>query len=61
MNKATVNRCVIGYLDRRRDALQAIIDTVPYRSPRYEDAVLELDEVEGLLRSFLASIRNRAL
>lgn len=56
MTKREVTRCVVGYLGRRREALQETLDEAPYRSRRYEDACLEVDEVDGLLADLGAKV-----
>lgn len=57
MLKREVQLCVVGYLSRRRDECLTTLDSVPYRSRRYESALLELDEIEGLLSDLGVKIR----
>jgi len=40
---------IAGYLHRRVDAVQQVIDTAPVFSKRYDLAVSELEELEELL------------
>lgn len=41
-------RLLQGYLQRRVDALQNVIDTKPMFSKQYDDAVIELEEIEEI-------------
>jgi hypothetical protein len=49
MKRQQVDACIVGYLRRRYDVLYLALDSVPVRSRRYENTILEIDEVEGLL------------
>jgi hypothetical protein len=56
MTKREVQRYVVGYLSRRREAVQLVLDSASYRGRRYEDAVLEADEIDGLLSDLGARV-----
>lgn len=46
---AIEDRLILGYIERRAEALQEVIDTSPVFGKRYNKAVDELEEVEELL------------
>ena len=47
--EAIENRLILGYIYRRAEALQEVIDTAHVFSKRYNTAVDEMEEVEELL------------
>jgi hypothetical protein len=46
---AIEDRLLLGYIARRAEALQEVVDTVPVFGKRYNTAVDEMEEVEELL------------
>ncbi len=48
--KREVKSCIVGYLRRRYEVLYLMLDSAPVRSRKYADTLLEIDEVEGLLK-----------
>lgn len=49
MKQKLSERLMRGYLSRRADTLQEVIDTVPVFGKRYNDACDELEEIEDAL------------